>query len=70
MRTRCSAPRPLSESSYPTCSRGIIVNFKNCKIMLNVRTTSPDGYSECGYTKVTSDTCNENTQLLLSADGR
>ena len=25
--------------------------------MSNARTTSPDGYSECGYTKAPSDTC-------------
>ena len=29
----------------------------NCNIMSDTRATSPDGYSECGYTKVTSDTC-------------
>ena len=29
----------------------------NCQIAPNARTTSPDGSSECGYTKATSDTC-------------
>ena len=28
----------------------------NREIMPNARVTSPDGYSECGYTKETSDT--------------
>ena len=26
-------------------------------MVLNARAASPDGYSECGYTKTTSDTC-------------
>ena len=36
----------------------------NCNIMYNARTTPPDGYSECGYTKATSDTCTSFTKTL------
>ena len=39
----------------------------NCKMVPNARTTSPDGYSECGYTKATSDNCTSfNKHLLLN----
>ena len=37
----------------------------NCKTMSNARATSPDGYSECGYTKPPSDTCTSFTLGLL-----
>ena len=38
----------------------------NCKMVPNAPTTSPDAYSQCGYTKAISDTCKETPlQLLL-----
>ena len=36
----------------------------NCKVMPNGRVTSPDGYSECGYTRATSDTCTSFKKTL------
>ena len=44
-----------------------IICCKTVRHMPNARATSPDGYSECGYTKATSDTCTsfkENTESL------
>ena len=37
----------------------------NCKMVHNARATSPDGYSECGYTKATSDTCTSFDKTLV-----
>ena len=37
----------------------------NCKMVPNARGTSPDGYSECGYTKVTSDSCTSFNKTLV-----
>ena len=31
----------------------------------SARTASPDGYSECGYTKATSDTCTSFNKTLV-----
>ena len=39
------------------CMPLYLVAMLNCKLMPNTHTTSPDGNSECGYTKATSDTC-------------
>ena len=47
-----------------------IICCKTVRHMPNARATSPDGYSECGYTKATSDTCTsfkENTESLYFA---
>ena len=37
----------------------------NCKMVYNARTASPDGYSERGYTKATSDTCTSFNKTLV-----
>ena len=37
----------------------------NCKMVHNAHTTSPDGYSECGYTKVTSGTCTSFNKTIV-----
>ena len=36
----------------------------NCIMVPNAPATSPDGYSQCGHTKSTSDTCASFTNIL------
>ena len=48
-------PEAASDTCYTVFSGDTLL--LNSNIMPSARKTSPDGYSECGYTKVTSDTC-------------
>ena len=45
---------------YPVFGRDKLLLLLNCKIMPNALATSPNGYSECGYTKSTRDTCRKH----------
>ena len=43
-------------------TKHLLLNFK---MVPNARAPSPDGHSECGYTKATSDTCTYFNKTLV-----
>ena len=63
--------RLMATPNVDTLSQlGILVHLLTKYLLLNIimvpnaRTTSPDGYSQCGHTKSTSDTCASFKNIL------